>query len=412
MKKRLFVGSTLLVALMLTIALITSAAATTADAPLIVDTNPAIQVAQNTANSVVGVITNDQSWNRSTGETVETMIAQGSGVVIKEGGYILTNYHVVQSGTSYQVLLPSGEKVEAKLVGADDSTDIAVLKVEDEDGMVPVTIGYPSQMPVGSTVIAIGNPGGEVLANTVTSGVISALERDVSAGNATRDIAYIQHDAAISSGNSGGGLFDVNSRLIGINTLKYAGSVYTSASYEGLGFAIPVDTAYPIAMDLIEYGKVLRPQMGVSVDNNDGPDEPMNNIPPASIEVYSVTPGSPAEEAGIQPYDFITAIDGVRVKTLRELTRELDKRQAGDTVEVTVIRYKNTQSLAASNPTLSGADSGDTNDDSSYTNPFGGYFGNPFGGNYGYGRNYNTRMQQSLGGYDELKLNVTLKVLE
>ena len=142
------------------------------------DTNPAIYVAQKNANSVVGVITNMQDWNRSTGETEETMIGQGSGVVIAEGGYVLTNYHVIEDGTAYQVLMPNGDKVDATLVGSDSSLDLAVLQVQEQaDTLVPATIGDSTSLQVGATVIAIGNPGGEVLANTVTQGIVSALER-------------------------------------------------------------------------------------------------------------------------------------------------------------------------------------------------------------------------------------------
>jgi serine protease Do len=361
------------------------------------DNNPAIYVAQKTANSVVGVITNNQNWDPQTRRTTEDMIAQGSGVVIADGGYILTNNHVIEQGSSFKVLLPSGEKADATLVGADSSTDLAVLKVTDESiasTLVPVDLGSSKELVVGETAIAIGNPGGEVLANTVTSGIVSALEREVDGDNTTRDIKYIQHDAPINRGNSGGGLFDVSGRLIGINTLKYAGSQFSSVSFEGLGFAIPVDTAYPIAQALIKDGKVIRPQMGITVTDFTGPDEPMNNYPPASVVVYSVSQGSPAEKAGMMQYDFITEINGVRVKSLRELTGELDKHKAGDTVEVTVVRYANPTQFV-NNP---------TQDSSNYGN----YFGN-FGGFGGFGGNRPYRITNS---YEVIKLKVTLEILD
>ena len=208
----------------------------------VADESPAIYVAQKNANSVVGIITNTETWSRS-GGVQNSPVAQGSGVVIAEGGYVLTNNHVIEDGTAFQILMPDGDKVDATLVGADSAMDLAVLKVNDEaDKLVPVTIGASESLPVGSTVIAIGNPGGEILANTVTRGIISALERSsVSSNNTTRNVNYIQHDAPISSGNSGGGLFDYQGNLIGINTLKYGGSFYSSGSYEGLGFAIPIE---------------------------------------------------------------------------------------------------------------------------------------------------------------------------
>ena len=340
------------------------------------DDSPAIYVAQKNANSVVGIITSSEGWSRSNG-VQNTPVAQGSGVVIAEGGYVLTNNHVIEDGSAFQVLMPNGDKVDATLVGADSAMDLAVLKVEEgADTLVPVTVGSSTNLPVGSTVIAIGNPGGEILANTVTRGIISALERtSMSSSNTTRNVNYIQHDAPINSGNSGGGLFDYQGNLIGINTLKYRGSYYSSGSYEGLGFAIPVETAYPIAQQLIEHGKVIRPQIGVTVTDQDGPDEPMNDYAPASVCITSVIDGSAGEKAGLQQYDFITAVNGERVTSRRELTTLLDNYQPGDTVTLTIVRYNN--ATVQSN-----------NYDNYYgNNPFGYSFGFPFGG-YSYGYNY------------------------
>lgn len=372
------------------------------------DPSPAIYVAQKNANSVVGVITNTQQWDRSSGEVKETMYGQGSGVVIQEGGYVLTNYHVVENGDSFQVLMPSGEKADATLVGSDSSLDLAVLKVDDNyaNQLVPVSIGSSSDLIVGSTVVAIGNPGGEDLANTVTQGIVSALERsDVYSNNTTRNVDYIQHDAAINSGNSGGGLFNYKGELIGINTLKYSGSAYSSVSFEGLGFAIPVDTVYPIAQQLITNGKVIRPQMGITVSDMEGPDEPMGNYPPASACIYSVEEGSPAEKAGLKQYDFIYAIDGERVTTFRELTSVLDKHVAGDTVSITVVRYANAYMQQVQS--------------NSYNDMFGNFFGG-YGYGYGYGNgnssNDNSSSQNTSGelvvggGYEFVTVDVTLEL--
>ena len=377
------------------------------------DPSPAVYVAQKNANSVVGVITNVQSWNRSTGEVEETMYSQGSGVVIQEGGYVLTNYHVISGGDSFQVLLPSGEKAEATLAGSDSSLDLAVLQVSGDAAkeLVPATIGSSSNLIVGSTVVAIGNPGGEVLANTVTQGIVSALERSsVNGNNTTRNVDYIQHDAAINSGNSGGGLFNYKGELVGINTLKYSGSAYSSVTFEGLGFAIPIDTAFPIAQQLIENGSVVRPQMGVTVADYEGPDEPMSNYPPASVCIYGVNAGSPAEAAGLKQYDFIYAINGERVTSFRELTGVLDKFSAGDTVTVTVVRYNNVYPMTNNN-----------NGNNYYygNNPFGNFFGN-FGG-YGYGNDNSGSSSQSGssvsdlvvgGGYDFVTVDVVLELPE
>ena len=415
-KKKILAGGALLLAMILTVAMAVSAMATGTE--LVIDTNPAIAVAKNTANSVVGVITNAQSWNRQNGETIEQMIGQGSGVVIREGGYVLTNYHVIESGSSYQLILPSGEKADAKLIGSDESTDLAILQVETDESLVPCAIGYASEMPVGSTVIAIGNPGGEILANSVTAGVISAVERDVPTSGATRKVLYIQHDAAISSGNSGGGLFDVNSRLLGINTLKYAGNSYANmlsgSVYEGLGFAIPMDVAEKIATDLIDHGKVIRPQLGVQVYSWYGPDVPLNSDPPASVMVGGFSVGGAAEESGMKMGDFITEINGVRVKTLPEMTAELDKCAEGDTVKVTVIRYGNVSSILAQagiGATEQIPADGSEDQQGGTYDPFSDFFGgeNPFGNQNPYGNRRQAR--QSLGGFEEMQFDVQLRVL-
>ena len=342
------------------------------------DPSPAAYVYQLNANSVVGVITNVQSWNRSTGKVDEQTQAEGSGVVIAEDGYVLTNYHVIEDGNGYQILMPSGEKAQATVAGSDSSLDLAVLQVEEKyrDQLRPVTIGSSNDLLVGSTVIAIGNPGGEILANTVTQGIVSALERsEVSGSNTTRNVDYIQHDAAINNGNSGGGLFNYKGELIGINTLKYGGSVYSNVSTEGLGFAIPIDTAWPIAQQLIENGEVVRPQLGVTVTDQDGPDEPISSYPPKSVCIRSINAGSSAEKAGLQQYDFIYAINGERVTTTRELTTALDQYKVGDTIQVTVVRYDNVSVQMDNNAML-----------------YGYYFGN-----FGSGNNQQTQSDSSTG---------------
>ena len=381
-----------------------AASAEAGEAPVSVptaDNSPAIYVAQKNANSVVGIITNTEGWSRSSG-VQNTMIAQGSGVVIAEGGYVLTNNHVIADGSAFQVLMPNGDKVDATLVGSDSAMDLAVLKVESQaDKLVPVTIGSSETLPVGSTVIAIGNPGGEILANTVTRGIISALERtSMSSDNTTRNVNYIQHDAPINSGNSGGGLFDYQGNLIGINTLKYRGSFYSSGSYEGLGFAIPVETAYPIAQQLIEHGKVIRPQIGVMVKDQEGPDEPMNDYAPASVCITAVNDGSPAAAAGLKAYDFITAVNGKRVTSSRELTTILDTFKPGDTVTLTIVRYNNAGVMNNNNNGY----------DNYYNNPFSFGFGFPFGGyNYGYGNGGNGNNGNG-NGYDYYYTDGTVTV--
>lgn len=366
------------------------------------DASPAINVAQKNSSSVVGVITNVEMWTRGSSSATTETYSEGSGVVIADGGYILTNYHVVSSGDSYQVLMPSGDKVDAELVGYDSSYDLAVLKVDEDaaSALTPVSIGSVEKMYVGSTVVAIGNPGGETLFNTVTQGIISSLSRDVDGGNTSRSVDYIQHDAAINSGNSGGGLFDVNGNLIGINTLKYAGDGYYSSTYEGLGFAIPVDTAYPIAVELIENGKVERVGIGVSVTEVEGADEATDDETPAGLYVQALSSGGPAEAAGIEVGDYIVAVDDTRVTTTQELTSVIDEHEAGDVVTLTIVRYTASDG--------SDSDDGFTRTGASTVSDYDLFGGNntPFGGYFNYGQP--TRSYTA----ETMEIDVTLQILD
>lgn len=360
--------------------------------------SPAVAVYEKCADSVVGVITYKESWVRSAGDVQKTEVGEGSGIVISDDGYILTNNHVVADGNYYEVLLPSGEKAEAELVGTDSGTDIAVLKVNDQT-LKAIEIGSSSNLKVGETVIAIGNPGGSVLANSVTQGIVSALERDVE--NAfTRSVKTIQHDAAINPGNSGGALLNTKGQLVGINTLKYTGSTYSSTTYEGLGFAIPIDMAMPLAQQIIEFGEVRRPALGITCGTFSGPDEPISNYPPASVVISEVTQDGPAAAAGLQAFDFITEVDGTRITSLNDLTAVLDSHKEGDTVKVKALRYDNTNAIIALLNSLSyGYNYGGSS-------IYGG-FGNGFGGGYGNG-GYNASNRLT---YQELTFDVTLKVM-
>lgn len=350
--------------------------------------SPAVAVYEKCADSVVGVITYSESYSRSSGEVEKKEVGEGSGVVISDDGYILTNNHVVADGTYYEALLASGDKVEATLIGTDSGTDIAVLKVEGQT-LKAIEIGTSAGLKVGETVIAIGNPGGSVLANTVTQGIVSALERDME-DTFTRAVRTIQHDAAINPGNSGGALLNTRGQLVGINTLKYTGSSYSPTAYEGLGFAIPVDTAMPLAEQIIQYGEVRRPALGITCGTFSGPDEPISNYPPASVVISDVTKDGPAAEAGLMALDFITEVDGTRITSLNDLTAVLDAHEEGDTVSVKVLRYDNTNAIISLLNSLS----------------YGYGSSSIFGGYYGGGYNASTRLT-----YQELTFDVTLKVL-
>ena len=325
----------------------TDGSTTTYDAVYSSD-NPIPEIAANVRPSVVQVITSAATWDQRTREVSTEEIGYGSGTYFRaldegEGGYILTNNHVVDEGESYEIEWLDGTIMDATLVGADDGTDIAVLQFNEPapEGATPVPLGDSDALQIGELAIVIGNPGDseEVLFGTVTAGIISGLEREgVSAqGSFNRPVSTIQVDAAINTGNSGGALLNAQGELVGIPTLKMTAS-YTTI-YEGLGFCIPINTAKDIIEQLIENGEVVRPRLGVTVVAQDGPDEPMRNFAPAGVRVENVEEGTPADEAGLQRYDIITEINGIRVYTNEDLIGEIDRHSAGDTVELTVCRY-------------------------------------------------------------------------
>ena len=325
----------------------TDGSTTTYDAVYSSD-NPIPEIAANVRPSVVQVITSAATWDQRTREVSTEEIGYGSGTYFRaldegEGGYILTNNHVVDEGETYQIEWLDGTIMDATLVGADEGTDIAVLQFNEPapEGATPVPLGDSDALQIGELAIVIGNPGSgtEVLFGTVTAGIISGLEREgvTAQGSFNRPVSTIQVDAAINTGNSGGALLNARGELVGIPTLKMTAS-YTTI-YEGLGFCIPINTAKDIIDQLIENGEVVRPRLGVTVVAQDGPDEPMRNFPPAGVRIENVEEGTPADEAGLQRYDIITEINGVRVYTNDDLIGQIDQYSEGDTVELTICRY-------------------------------------------------------------------------
>jgi len=262
-----------------------------------------------------------------------TGTSTGSGFILTENGYVVTNAHVVEGATTIKVSIPSGETYEAQLVGSDATNDVALLKVEAE-GLSPVTIGSSSALIVGDQVVAIGNPLGE-LTSTMTVGYVSAKDRDVTTDGTT--INMIQTDAAINSGNSGGPLFNMKGEVVGITTAKYSGSSSSGASIESIGFAIPIDDVIGMLTDLKDYGYVTGAYLGVMVSNLDAQTAAIYRLPLGAY-VQEVTPGYCAEEAGLQTGDIIIALGEYEVENLTDLTRALRKFKAGDTTEITVFR--------------------------------------------------------------------------
>ena len=266
--------------------------------------------------------------------------ASGSGFIYSSDGYILTNFHVIESASSIKVTLYDGTSYDAKLVGYDESNDIAVLKI-DAENLTPVTIGDSDNLNVGDSVIAIGNPLGE-LTFSLTSGAVSALDREVTmSNNVTMNL--IQTDCAINSGNSGGALFNLYGEVIGITNAKYSGSSGSGASIDNIGFAIPINSVRSIVDSIIEKGYVAKPYIGVMVA--DVSDEAKNYGTPAGAAVASVTEGGPADKAGLQANDIITAVDGTEISGKSDLSSIIADHAAGDKLTLSVYRQGQTLTL-------------------------------------------------------------------
>ena len=290
--------------------------------------------------STVGITVDIVSTNIF-GQTV-TGAAAGSGFVITEDGYILTNYHVIADANSITVAFVDGTTYPATYVGGEEANDIAVIKI-NATGLTPVVIGSSDDMLVGEQVTAIGNPLGE-LTFTETTGIISALNRSITMSDG-RKMNMIQTDCAINSGNSGGPLFNSHGEVIGIVSAKYSsGSYSSSASVEGLGFAIPMDDVADMVSELVTNGYVTgKPLMGISV--GDVAQEVQNYGVPAGAEVLVVTPGLCGEKAGLQAGDIITKIDDTEVTCSDELISAKNEYAPGDTVKLTVYRSGQTMEV-------------------------------------------------------------------
>lgn len=263
-----------------------------------------------------------------------TGVSTGSGFVLTEDGYVVTNHHVVEGASGVTVTMHDGTEYVATVVGSDSTNDVAVLKIEEAVQLQAVTIGSSEALSVGDQVVAIGNPLGE-LTSTLTVGYVSAKERDVTTDGKT--INMIQTDAAINSGNSGGPLFNSQGEVVGITTAKYSGSSSSGATIEGIGFAIPIDDVMPLVDDLMNYGYINSAYLGVMVSEMDTSTASYYGLPVGAY-VQEVTPGYCAEEAGLRAKDIIVAIGDYEVDNISDLTKALRKFKAGDSTTITVFR--------------------------------------------------------------------------
>ncbi|HAN43610.1 MAG TPA: peptidase S1 [Sphaerochaeta sp.] len=288
-------------------------------------------------NSTVGITT--EVTTNYFGYTTTTP-ASGSGFILTEDGYIVTNYHVIENSTSVSVALYDGSTYDAKIVGYDDSNDIAVLKIE-ATGLTPVILGDSSQMYVGDQVLAIGNPLGE-LTFSLTGGLISALNRQITLDNLYLDL--IQTDCAINSGNSGGPLFNMYGEVIGITNAKYSSSGSSSiASIDNIAFAIPINNVKTIITSIIENGYYAKPYIGVSISDL-GSDYHGFGLPEGAV-IRAVQEDSPAQEAGLQTNDIVTHVNGEEVKTATEFKKKITNSSVGDVLTLTVYRQGETIEL-------------------------------------------------------------------
>lgn len=282
-------------------------------------------------NSTVGITTSITTnyWGYQT-----TAAAAGSGFIISEDGYVLTNYHVIENSSSITVSFFDGSSAEAALVGYEVSKDLAVLKV-NATSLTPVTLGDSDNMNVGDAVLAIGNPLGE-LTFTLTTGVVSALNREVTTSSGTT-MNLIQTDCAINSGNSGGALFNMYGEVIGITNAKYSSNGSTTdASIDNIGFAIPMNQVKKIVEGIIEKGFYVKPYIGVSV--TDVSEETQSYGLPKGAAVKTVVDGAPAAKAGLQINDIITKADDTEISGSSDLVNFVGKCEIGQTVKLTVYR--------------------------------------------------------------------------
>ena len=250
----------------------------------------------------------------------------GSGFILSEDGYVVTNAHVVDGGVNFLVVTSDNVQHEATLVGADADNDLAVLKIEAEN-LKPVKLGSSDVLVVGDQVAAIGNPLGE-LTSTLTVGYVSAKERYVTT-EGSNSINMMQTDCAINSGNSGGPLFNMKGEVVGITSAKYSGTSNSGASIEGIGFAIPIDDVKGLIDDIIEYGYVRAAYLGVMVTTQEEPN---------GVYVQSVEKGWCADEAGLQAGDIIISIGEYETPTMTRLTRAIRSYDPGDTVDMVIRR--------------------------------------------------------------------------
>ena len=295
--------------------------------------NPIPTVFEDVAPSVVGVV------QYRTMDGILDVYGTGTGFIVSSKGYLLTNAHVVEGAELVTVMLPDGEEIDAKVIGMDTDTDVAVLKIE-RDGLKALAIGDSDDVRVGEFVLAIGNPlDMKRLANTLTFGIVSAKSREITIDGQTN--SYLQTDAAINYGNSGGPLLNMHGEVIGINSAKSVTAGYDSfgnpISAEGIGFALPINTAVEIMQILIEKGTVERPAVGITIYTLTETQAAKLNVK-EGVYVESVVKGGPAYQAGVKAGDIIIKANGKQISEQSELVNMINNCKIGDSIELVLLR--------------------------------------------------------------------------
>ena len=298
--------------------------------------SPVIAIAQKVTPSIVGVKTYG-TYNFWGQQITNQELGSGSGIIFREDGYIVTNYHVIENATSVTVTLNDGTEYDARIVGSDSSSDLAVLKVE-ANGLPTSEFGDSDELQIGELVVAIGNPLG--YENTVTDGIVSGLNRQLT--NYTDTMTLIQTNAAINSGNSGGALVNSKGEVVGINSAKLVAS-----NAEGMGFALSINEVKPILEELISKGHVSRPYLGVTINSNYQVDEDTAEKYeiPMGIQIADVVKGGPADKAGLRTGDIIYKVDDTLIQSFEDLSDIIDNSQVGD--QLRVLANRNGEKITA-----------------------------------------------------------------
>ena len=307
----------------------------------------AIYAANKVLPSIVGITVEYTVKSNFIQGLSQQASAEGSGIIMSSDGYILTNNHIINSSDSsiyyevseaakvYVYLYNDTTPYEAKIIGTDEKTDLAVIKI-DKDGLTPVELADSASVKIGEFAMAIGNPLG--MQSSVTSGIVSAVNRTVESSDGNT-FTLIQTDAAINAGNSGGALINSEGKVIGINTLKLSGT-----GIEGMGCAIPINDTLNIYNDLIKNGKVIRPYIGVSGIDLDKRTAEYYNLP-VGIYVKQIQSNSPASNSDIKTGDIITEIDGTEISSMNELNKIKEQKNIGDKITLTVYRSGETKKV-------------------------------------------------------------------